>query len=535
MGSSRSSYYLPLLLAVVLSVGIILGLVIGRFTGGVTPSLSGKPDKVENAIQYIEENYVDTISRNTLEEKSVTGLMEKLDPHSMYIPASEFHAVTDPLLGSFEGIGVSFRMEGDTITVINPIAGGPSEQVGVKAGDRIVKVNGENVAGKKLTTTDVMRLLKGPSGTTVDISVFRRGTPNLIEFTIVRDVIPTYSLDIAYMVSPGIGYIRLNNFSATTSDEFHMALSELVDAGMNKLILDLQGNTGGYLQAAVNVSNELLKKGDLIVYTAGIHHPKEMYYADGSGLFKTGELVVLIDEWSASAAEIVAGAVQDNDRGTIIGRRSFGKGLVQEQLNLKDGSAIRLTVARYYTPTGRCIQKPYENESMEDYYMDYMHRVANGELENADSIKLADSLKYTTPGGKVVYGGGGIIPDVFVPMERNEDLSYYTQLINKGLLYRFAFDYTDRHRKELSQFKTFADFDRQFVVSDRMFRDMIAFADSLGVKHGSGDLRLSDDRARVMLKAYIGRNILDNEGFFPLLNSIDPVFQKGREILKENN
>ncbi|NQV03245.1 MAG: S41 family peptidase [Bacteroidia bacterium] len=533
MDTKRKSSYLPMILALVLSGGILLGLTISYFTGGIVPSFSGKTDKVGSVIEYIEANYVDTISESSLMEKSVTGMLEKLDPHSMYIPASEFHTVTDPLLGSFEGIGVSFRMEGDTITVINPIPGGPSEQVGIKAGDRIVKVNEEDVASKKLSTTDVMRLLKGPTGTTVDVTVFRRGAPSLIEFTIIRDVIPTYSLDIAYIVSPGIGYIRLNNFSATTYDEFHIALGELIEAGMDKLIIDLQGNTGGYLQAAVNVSNELLEKKDLIVYTVGTNHPKEMFFANGYGLFKTGELIVLIDEWSASAAEIVAGAIQDNDRGTIIGRRSFGKGLVQEQLNLRDGSAVRLTVAKYYTPTGRCIQKPYEDGSKGDYYADYYHRIMNGELENADSIKIADSLKFTTPAGKVVYGGGGIIPDVFVPMERSESLIYYTQLINKGILYRHAFDYTDRHRKELSRFKNYADFNKQFFVTDKMFRELIQYADSQGVKREGNDFAASDARARVMMKAYIGRNILDNEGFFPLLNSIDPTFLKSVETFKE--
>ena len=533
MENKRSTTYLPMILALVLSAGIVLGLVISYFTGGIVPSFSGKPDKVGNVIEYIEANYVDTISKTTLVEKSVTGLMQKLDPHSMYIPASEFHAVTDPLLGSFEGIGVSFRMEGDTITVINPIPGGPSEQVGIQAGDRIVKVDTQDVAGKKLSTTDVMRLLKGPTGTMVDVTVFRRGAQALIEFTITRDVIPTYSLDIAYIVSPGIGYMRLNNFSATTYDEFHIALAELIEAGMKKLIIDLQGNTGGYLQAAVNVANELLKKRDLIVYTEGTNHPKEMYFANGHGLFKTGELIVLIDEWSASAAEIVAGAIQDNDRGNIIGRRSFGKGLVQEQLNLRDGSAVRLTVAKYYTPTGRCIQKPYENGGTDDYYADYYHRVVNGELEHADSIKIADSLKFTTPGGKIVYGGGGIVPDIFVPMERNENLKYYTLLINKGLLYRWAFDYTDRNRKKLNRFNSFADFNNQFLVTDEMFLGLIQYADSQGVKREGSDFAASDARSRVMLKAYIGRNILDNEGFFPLLNSIDPVFLKSIETLKE--
>jgi len=525
---------MPLILSLVLSGGILLGLLISYFTGGLVPTFSAKPDKVRNIIDYIETNYVDTISKSTLEEKAATGLLQKLDPHSMYIPASEFHDVVDPLLGSFEGIGVSFRMEGDTITVINPIPGGPSEQVGIKAGDRIVRVNGENVTGKKLSNTDVMRLLKGPTGTTVDVTVFRRSAPALIEFTIVRDVIPTYSLDIAYIVEPGIGYIRLNNFSATTADEFHAALGELIKAGMHSLILDLQGNSGGYLQAAVNVANQFLEKGALIVYTEGMNHPKEMFYANGHGLFKTGEIIVLVDEWSASAAEIVAGAIQDNDRGTIIGRRSFGKGLVQEQLNFQDGSAVRLTVAKYYTPTGRCIQRPYENGSTGDYYADYYHRVVNGELENADSIKIADSLKFTTPGGKVVYGGGGIVPDIFVPVDRSESLNYYTLLINKGLLYRYAFEYTDRHRSELSRFTNYADFNGAFMVTDEMYRGLIAYADSLGVKREGADFTASDARARVMLKAYIGRNILDNEGFFPLLNSIDPAFLKSIETLEEH-
>ena len=532
MSTNRSTVYLPLILAIVLSAGILLGLLVGNYSGKVFLSSSKESDKVREVIRYIEQNYVDTISQGVLVEKTMTGLMQKLDPHSYYIPASEFHAMTDPLLGSFEGIGVQFRMEGDTITVISPVPGGPSEQVGIKAGDRIVRVNEEVVTGKKLSSLDVMKRLKGPKGTTVDVTVFRRGTPGLVEFTIIRDVIPTYSLDIAYLVSPGIGYIRLNNFSATTYEEFHRALADLMGNGMTKLIIDLQGNSGGYLQAAVDVANEFLGKGALIVYTDGVNHPKEMYYGNGHGLFQTGELVVLIDEWSASAAEILAGAIQDNDRGLVIGRRSFGKGLVQEQLNLRDGSAVRLTVARYFTPTGRCIQKPYGNGN-EDYYADYYHRLLNGELESADSIRLPDSLKYNTPKGKTVYGGGGIVPDIFVPVERAGDLKYYTQLINKGLLYRFAFDYTDRHRTELDLYTTFEEYNRQFVISDELYHNAIDYAGKNGTSRDTGNHTLSDARARVMLKAYIGRNILDNEGFYPLLNSIDPVFLKGMDLLKE--
>jgi len=530
MSTKRFTLYLPIILASILVAGILLGLTIARFSGSLLQTGTTEQDKLRQVINYIGNQYVDTISEGVLVEKTLTGLLQNLDPHSQYIPASEFHAMNDPLLGSFEGIGVSFRMEGDTITVINPIAGGPSEQVGIQAGDRIVKVNGEEVAGKKLSNLEVMRRLKGPKGTTVDVSVFRRGTPSLIEFTIIRDVIPTYSLDIAYMVSGDIGYIRLNNFSATTYDEFHEALRELKDEGMKKLIVDLQGNTGGYLQAAVNVANEFLEKGALIVYTEGENHSREMFYANGSGLFKTGEVVVLIDEWSASAAEILAGAIQDNDRGTIVGRRSFGKGLVQEQLSFRDGSAVRLTVARYYTPTGRCIQRPYDNGS-DDYYADYYHRMVNGELDNADSIKVADTLKYTTPAGKTVYGGGGIVPDQFVPVERDETLRYYTQLINKGIIYRYAFDYTDRNRQALNRFTSVNDFQQNFYITDDMFRELISYAQKNGVQSDTSDLSNSEKRARVMMKACIGRNIMDNDGFFPLLNSIDPAFIKAVEIL----
>lgn len=523
---------MPLFLSVVLAGGIILGLILARYAGFQNHSNNVNHQKVNTLIEYVNNNYVESISEEELMEKSIEGLMEKLDPHSMYISADEFHAMVDPLLGSFEGIGVSFRMEKDTITVISPIPGGPSEQVGIQAGDRIVKVDGEDVASKNMDTREVMRRLKGPKGTTVDVTVYRRGHQELIDFTIIRDVIPTYSLDIAYMINDSIGYIRLNNFSATTAEEFHNALEELRESGMKGLILDLQGNTGGYLQAAVNVANELLRKGELIVYTEGEHHDKEMFYANGYGLFQEGKVVILMDEWSASASEIVAGAVQDNDRGQIVGRRSFGKGLVQEQLSFKDGSAVRLTVARYYTPTGRCIQKPYEIDD-DDYHTDYFHRIMNGELEHADSIQVADSLKYTTPGGKTVYGGGGIIPDVFVPIQRDSTLRFYNQLINKGILYRYAFDFTDEHRSQLQDYTSFDNFNQNFTVTDAMMEEMIRFAQEQGIQPMQGDLKRSDQRTRTMIKAYIGRNILDNDGFFPLLNGIDPVFLKGAEVIQQ--
>jgi len=530
MEGKRFNPYLPLLYASLIAAGFILGMFLNRFGGGLLPGAPAGSEKVNEVIRYIDNNYVDTVNQSSLEEKAIIGMLEQLDPHSVYIPSREFHAANDPLLGSFEGIGVQFRIESDTITVINPVSGGPSEKVGIRAGDRIVKINDTLVAGIKISNNDVMRKLKGPKGTEVKVSVFRRGTSGLIDFNIIRDVIPTYSLDIAYMADATTGYIRLSNFSATTAEEFHDALHTLLGKGMKKLILDLQGNGGGYLQAAADVANEFLEQGSLIVYTEGVHHPKETFYANEEGLFKEGELVVLIDEYSASASEIVAGAIQDNDRGTIIGRRSFGKGLVQEQIAFKDGAALRLTVARYHTPTGRCIQKPYENGEG-DYY-EYYHRAVNGEESVPDSVKFSDSLKYRTPKGKIVYGGGGIYPDILVPLEKNEKLLYYTVMINKGMIYRFAFEYTDRHRTELNAFTTFSAYDKGFAVTPAMMQELIAYADRNGVKREPGDNALSDQHIRTMLKAYIGRNVLDNPGFYPYLNQVDPVFIKARDFLK---
>lgn len=532
MEQRKFNPFMPLWFALVLAGGVLLGAYIGGgrsnpFAGG------GKSDKFEEVLKWVSGSYVDTVSREALEEKAIAGLLQGLDPHSVYISAREFHEANDPLVGSFEGIGVQFRIEHDTITVINTISGGPSEKIGIRAGDRIVEIDGNNVAGIKISTTDVMRKLKGPKGTRVDVSVFRRGAGGLIDFTITRDVIPTYSMDIAYMIEPGTGYIRLNNFSATTAEEVHNALVQLKEHQMNKLILDLRGNGGGYLQAAVEVSDEFLPKGKLIVYTEGTNHPREMFYAKGDGLFQDGELVVLIDEWSASSSEIVAGAIQDNDRGTIMGRRSFGKGLVQEQQNFRDGSAVRLTVARYYTPTGRCIQRPYDNGT-EEYNNEYYHRYVNGEMENPDSIQFADSLRYTTPGGKTVYGGGGIMPDVYVPMERDSTLVYYNLLVNRGIIYQYAFDYTDRNRASLNRFASVEEFENGFQITPAIYEDFIAFADKKGVKRQGAGLQEADRRAKILMKAYIGRNILDNEGFYPILNTMDQTIKKALGLVNKS-
>lgn len=533
MDKNRLKLYLPLIYAGILLAGILLGIELGKIGNGNFLFGKHRQDKINEVINYVKQNYVDTISRGQLEEKAITGMLQSLDPHSVYITPAEYHDANDPLLGGFEGIGVQFRIERDSITVITPVSGGPSEKLGIRAGDRIVKIDGKNVAGIKITNNDVLRKLKGKKGTKVNVSIFRKGVKGLLDFTIVRDVIPIYSLDVEYMVEPGIGYIRLSNFSTTTHEEVKKALNDLNSKGMKKLILDLRGNGGGRLQAAIDVADEFLPEGKLIVYTRGSHYESETSYATAGGLFETGELAVLIDEWSASASEILAGAIQDNDRGTIIGRRSFGKGLVQEELDFKDGSAVRVTVARYYTPTGRCIQKSYKNGT-EEYYNDYYHRILSGEMENPDSIHFADSLKFKTPKGKIVYGGGGIMPDIYVPVGKDTTYKYFNLLANKGLIYQYAFDYTDRNRKTLN-YRSFDEFNRKFEITNSMYSDFINTTLKSGIRREGKDIAASDARAKILIKAYIGRNILDNPGFYPLLNSIDETYLRAVSALKSGS
>lgn len=432
----KSTIYLPIAFALVLIAGFFLGaslVKVSMVKKGILSSIqSRRYDPVNDVISYIEREYVDSVDVNNLRQSAIKGILSDLDPHSQYISADEFNEVNDPLLGNFDGIGVQFRMENDTVYIINTVPGGPSEKVGILAGDRIIEVGDKTIAGVNMPTTEVMKLLKGPRGTKVNIGVYRRGYDELIRFDIVRDVIPTYSIDISFMPEPGIGYIKLSKFSATTTDELTKALTELKDSGMKSLILDLRGNSGGYLQTAITVSDQFLSDGKLIVYTSGVNRPNQYANATAKGLFEDGNLVVLIDEGSASSSEIVAGAIQDNDRGLIIGRRSFGKGLVQEQLSLPDGSAIRLTVARYYTPTGRSIQKPYKAGHSDEYLAELHERMLSGEFESADSIHFNDSLRYTTPAGRVVYGGGGIMPDIFIPLEKNENYRYFNELLGRG-------------------------------------------------------------------------------------------------------
>ncbi len=533
----RFVIYLPIAFALVLIAGFFLGAAVVRVSSVDSGILKGIQSRnynpVDYVMDYIRREYVDSVNVSDLQQSAIEGILSSLDPHSQYITAEEFNEVNDPLLGNFDGIGVQFRMESDTVYIINTIPGGPSEKAGILGGDRIVTVNGETIAGVKISNNDVMKRLKGTRGTKVNVGVHRRGVAGLIDFELTRDVIPTYSIDASFITEPGVGYIKLSKFSATTSQELGKALSDLIYEGMESLILDLRGNSGGYLQTAITVSDEFLTEGKLIVYTQGLNRPKQTANATATGLFEKGNLIILIDEGSASSSEIVAGAVQDNDRGVIIGRRSFGKGLVQEQLALPDGSALRLTVARYYTPTGRSIQKPYENGHSDEYKNELYERMVHGEMEEADSVKFADSLRYTTPGGRVVYGGGGIMPDVFVPVERDERYSYYNEILGRGLVYQYAFQYTDRYRKDLKKYNSVAEYDQNFVVDQAMIADFVKFADEKGVAPDREGLNFIRTDLQNFLKSLIARNIFNEQAFYTIFLRTDKTYLRAIQELKD--
>ncbi len=486
-------------------------------------------NKISDVINYIKQDYVDSMSRTDLNENAIEGILKDLDPHSQYIPPAQLVHVNEHLMGNFEGIGVQFRIEDDTIVVLHIIKGGPSEKVGIQAGDRIVRINDSLIAGVGLDSDGAIKLLKGPKGSKVNVSIFRRDVNGLLDYTITRDVIPTYSLDIAYMVNDSTGFIKLNKFSATTYKEFETALKDLVNKGMTNLILDLRGNTGGYLQDAIKISDEFIEDKKLIVYTEGNNRPKNYAYATKKGLFEKGNIIILIDGGSASASEIVAGAVQDNDRGSIVGRRSFGKGLVQEQLNLPDGSAIRLTIARYYTPTGRCIQRSYENGN-EEYYSEFHDRFMNGEMNSADSVHIDTTLKYVTPEGKIVYGGGGIMPDVYVPFDNFQNDEFLQEIFRKGTLFKFSFEYTDNHRKELEKYHDAESFNKDFEIDNDIFKEFLIYARGKGISTKN----IKDkERIKLFLKAFIGRNLHDDKSFYPAFNKTDATFIKANEIIEK--
>lgn len=534
-GRSRFNLYIPLLVVLTLLIGVYIGTRLVRYSmndRSRIPISVMRYDKVMEVIRFIEQDYVDTISSDQIREQAIAGMLESLDPHSQYISADELKEVNESLVGNFEGIGIEFRILEDTINVVHVIPGGPSEKTGLRSGDRIVWINDTLVAGISLSNRDVVRKLKGPRGTKVTVSISRTGVAPLIDFTITRDIIPIYSVDVAYMVNDSIGYIKLSKFSATTPQELDDALEELKEQGSTKLILDLRGNVGGYLESAIKLADEFLSAQKLIVYTEGNNRPRQYAYATRSGKFEDQDITILIDEGSASASEILAGAIQDNDRGLIIGRRSFGKGLVQQQLELADGSAVRLTVARYFTPSGRCIQKPY-SEGGEAYHDDILQRLRNGELSNQDSIRFPDSLKYYTPAGKVVYGGGGIMPDIYIPIDTGMIYRYYNNLVNKGLIYQFAYDYADKNRHELMQtYPSAGEFIESFRVDTWLMNELIAYGEANGVKKDPEGLRETRSVIESALKAYIGRNLHNNEAFYPIINRDDHAFLKAVEAMR---
>ena len=538
--NSKRTVLFPLLLA----AGVVLGLVLGQYLGrnSTTSQLKGMlsrmalpTNKLTYTLSLIENQYVDSVSMDSLAEHVIPLLVKELDPHSVYIPASEMQALNEPLEGEFDGIGVVFNMATDTVIVLNVIPQGPSDKAGIKAGDRIIEIGDSVVAGRKIPQNNVVKMLRGPRGTTVHLGIGRQGISGLVPIDVERGVIPIRSIESAFRIADGVGYVKLGQFARTTYDEFRRALASLRAEGVTKLIFDLRGNSGGFLDQAIAVANEFLHKGQLIVYTEDRRHEQLREYADGNGSAQDMEVVVLIDEGSASSSEILAGALQDNDRGTIVGRRSFGKGLVQRQIPYSDGSALRLTTARYYTPTGRSIQKPYTIGDDESYEEDIWNRDKNNEFFSADSIHFADSLKRTTPGGKVVYGGGGIMPDVFIPADTTDVTKYFIEVSGRNILYRYTIEYADRHREALNAVQTIGDLQALLDSDKTLIDDFVRYAARKGVAPRYGDIARSRRLIEAQLRAYIGRNTkLEDNGFYANIYPVDNVIVRAVGILKED-
>jgi len=527
--NSKRSVFLPLLVALSVVAGLLIGILLPR--KGDFPQhfgIKSRNDKINMVLNRIESDYVDPVNRAELVETAIPAILKKLDPHSVYISPKDLREANESIVGNFEGIGISFNMLTDTILVISTIPGGPSEKLGLQAGDKILFVNDSLVAGRGISDKDVMGMLKGPRGTVVKIKVLRKGYSELLPFSITRDKIPIYSVDVAYMTNENTGFIRINNFAESTYNEFMNGLRELKARGMTNLILDLRGNSGGVMDASIQIANEFLKKGQLIVYTKGRTHNRSEARANGKGVFPEGGLVILIDEWSASASEILAGAIQDNDRGTIIGRRSFGKGLVQEPVNFPDGSGMRLTIARYYTPSGRSIQKPYNN-GFDEYYEDLTKRYNNHEFENQDSIHFADSLKFKTIGGRIVYGGGGIMPDKFIPYDTTGISDYFLKV--RPLIYQFALAYTENNRETLKKYQEAGEMEK-FLDKQGLLDQFIRYAKDNKIEPDQEGLKISGTIIHTQLKAYIARNVLDNKGFYPIWEDLDVTLKYAIEYLK---
>lgn len=538
--NSKHTILFPLLLA----VGIVLGILLGQFVGRnkaesqlrtlISRTGLTSPNKLMQTCMLVENKYVDSISMDSLTELVIPLMMKELDPHSEYIPARDMQAMNESLEGEFDGIGVMFNAATDTVIVLSVIPNGPSAKAGVVAGDRIIEVNDTLVAGVKMPQNDIVKRLRGKRGSQVKLSLKRQGVDELVDIEVTRDAIPIKSIEAAFMISDNIGFVRLSQFARTSYVELMQSLAMLREQGMSKLIFDLRGNTGGFLDQAIMIANEFLPEGKLIVYTEDRNGQQVKEFSDGGGRSTDLELVILIDEGSASSSEILAGAVQDNDRGTIVGRRSFGKGLVQQQVPYADGSALRLTIARYYTPTGRSIQKPYENGHQDEYDMDIVHRYNNNEFFSADSIHFDDSLKFTTPKGKIVYGGGGIMPDLFIPMDTLDVTKYFMEVSGRNILYRYTIEYADKHREELNKVETIADLKAMLDADKNLLSNFIRYAAGQGVKPVQRDIARSRLLIESQLRAYIGRNtVLEDNGFYSNIIPIDKVLQRSIELLQQ--
>ncbi len=524
MGNSKFQIRAPILVAIGMAAGILLGATL--INQGTTNNLIiSSVIKFREVISNIDKSYVDDVETNDLVDDAIVKMLEKLDPHSIYIPRSEVALTNADLKGEFDGIGIEFNIIKDTIIVIAPINGGPSEDAGLKSGDKIIKVDGKNVAGIGITIRGVIDRLRGPKGSEVTVGILRLNRETLINFKIIRDKIPQYSVDVGYMINDEIGYIKISRFSATTYDEFKNELENLKSQGLQKLILDMQGNPGGYMDRAVNVADEFISGDKLIVSQDGrAKRYNAEYRAYKKGLFEDGPLIVLIDEGSASGSEIVAGSLQDHDRALIVGRRSFGKGLVQMPIPLTDGSELRLTISRYYTPSGRSIQKPY-NGNKDYYHADRMHRFENGEYFNEDSVSINDSIIYKTSKGRVVYGGGGIMPDYFVPLDTTYDSPYLSQLLINNVIREFTLNYYNKNRQNLESM-SLDDFNNDFFVSDQMLNQLLILAKQANIDYHKEDFEKSKPLIKNRIKAYIARSAWNNTGWYKVANEFNEIFRE---------
>ncbi|MEO9477017.1 MAG: S41 family peptidase [Cyclobacteriaceae bacterium] len=530
--NSKSAIRLPIYISAAVALGILIGANMAGETSPVVGNIYKSISKFRQVLTYIQNDYVDDVNPDDLVEDAIVEMLTKLDPHTVYIPAEDLEMTNSQLEGNFEGIGIEFNVFHDTIHVVSPLSGGPSESLGIRSGDKIIKVDDENVAGVNITNRDVISKLRGPKGSEVVVKIKRKGVKELLEFTIERDVIPQFSVDVSYMIDETTGYIKVNRFSATTYMEFKEGLTRLMEQGMEDLVLDLTGNPGGYLGQAVKMVDELLADNQMIVYTKG-KDPRHdsQYYSREKGDFENGAIVVLVDEGSASASEIVSGALQDHDRALVVGRRSYGKGLVQMPVELLDGSAMRLTISRYYTPSGRCIQKPY-SDNPDAYHMEYYERFENGEMYSRDSIKVNDSLTFKTDNGRLVYGGGGIIPDYFVPLDTSKNSTYLVRLFNSNTIQEFSLRYSENRKAEFEKWD-FAEFRTKFSVSDEILASLIKTGEQNGVEYDELDFQKSKGLLRNYLKAYIARSIWKNDGFYPIFNEQNEILTKALTVLKE--